>query len=334
MTWLWFVTLAIGAALLMVLWRQSRALRDERQTAERGLFTLKAAQDTLDQTREQLSHITLERDTAREALHRLEDESTTSVLALRERVRDLEWDRSSLLQERDEAKRQAASAVMRLDLLRTEVQTLATMASQHRAVMDRAHGALLHVGEGVDSAAETVRTLIPASAQIDAFVDLVTRLAKQTNLLALNAAMEASRAGAAGVGFSVVAEEIRRLAVESANAAHQISTTVHSVQRDIEAAANSMDSTRDGMADRGALARDAARALSTVLEGVSRLADHRGGESMAEHPRRLGGERVEGAPSLAIREHEMIAEVRQHGLAVEAATELRGATLQDALDMS
>ena len=331
--WLGLVALGLGAALLAALWRQSRALREQRQAAERGQFTLKAVQDTLDHTSAQLAMITVERDSAREALQRLTDESTTSVLALRERVRDLEWDRTTLVQERDDAVRQAEVAAERLHSLRAQSQAVAATGDTHRVVMDRAHAALLLVGDGVDSAAATVRSLVPASAQIDQFVDLVTRLAKQTNLLALNASMEASRAGEAGVGFSVVAEEIRRLAVESSNAAQRISTTVQSVRRDIEAAAQAMETTRDGIADRGALARDATRGLSSLLDGLSRLADH-GGEATLHDPRRLGREGVEVAPGVPMGKHEVLPQVRQHGLSSEASTEVRGATLQDALDMS
>lgn len=328
----WLVALGIGAAFLLVIWRQSRALREQQQAAERARFTLKAVQDLLDQTREQLASMTSERDNARDTLHRLEDESTTSVLALRERVRDLEWDRTTLVQERDEALRQREAATQHLHRLRTDSLAVVGLAESHREVMDRAHVALQHVGDGVESAAATVRSLVPASAQIDQFVDLVTRLAKQTNLLALNAAMEASRAGDAGVGFSVVAEEIRRLAVESSSAAQRISATVHAVRHDIEAAALAMEATRDGIADRGALSRDASRGLSVVLEGLGRLADH--GEPSSRDPLRLGREGVEPAPRVAVGEHQPFAQVRQHGLTVEAPTELRGTTLQDALDMS
>ena len=324
--------LAAGVGVGLLVWRFNAVVRAERQATERGHFALKAAQDALDQTRDQLLDITTERDALRTALNRLEEESTTSALALRERVRDLEWDRSTLLQERDDAKRQAAAAVARRTALLDAAHALLETARGHREAMDRAHTALLNVGDGVEAAGDAVRSLGPASAQIDQFVDLVARLAKQTNLLALNAAMEASRAGDAGVGFSVVAEEIRRLAVESTNAAQRISATVQSVRRDIDAATASMDATRDGVADRGLLARDASRGLSLVLEGLGRLVNQ--GESTINEPRRVRGEGIEGAPGLLIGENQPLPQMRQHGLAVEPTSELRGATLQDALDMS
>lgn len=331
---MWFAVaaLGVGAALGVSVWRTTRAMRAHRLAAERAGFALHAAENALEQTRDEVMRVTAERDAIRDALHRLEEESTTSLLALRERIRDLEWDRTSLVQDREAATRQAQALATRLATMHTETRAVVELAAAHHGAMERAHMALLHVGDGVAAAADTVHSLVPASDQIDQFVDLVTRLAKQTNLLALNAAMEASRAGDAGVGFSVVAEEIRRLAVESTNAAQRISATVQSVRRDIDAASQAMESTRAGISDRGALSRDATRGLSAVLEGLTRLADH--GDATPQRPGGLGREGVEAAQRLAVGNDELFPQVRHHAIPVEAATELRGTTLQDALDMS
>lgn len=74
-------------------------------------------------------------------------------------------------------------------------------------------------------AAEELKT---SSAQIGEIVGLISTIAGQTNLLALNAAIEAARAGEQGRGFAVVAEEVRKLAEQSEQAAHQIKNLVGS----------------------------------------------------------------------------------------------------------
>lgn len=84
--------------------------------------------------------------------------------------------------------------------------------------------------------ANDIVTLRSSSQDIGAIIDVITSIAAQTNLLALNAAIEAARAGDAGRGFGVVAEEVRQLADQSSNAAQDIARLITGIQQQVEQA--------------------------------------------------------------------------------------------------
>ncbi|MFZ2956532.1 MAG: methyl-accepting chemotaxis protein [Candidatus Ozemobacteraceae bacterium] len=106
------------------------------------------------------------------------------------------------------------------------------------------------IKESVDVATRVILDLNSASLQIGEIVNTITAIASQTNLLALNAAIEAARAGGQGKGFSVVAEEVRKLAEESAEAAEAIGTRIEDILTKTQNAVDSMQMGR-GRVDEG-----------------------------------------------------------------------------------
>ena len=110
---------------------------------------------------------------------------------------------------------------------------LRALALENRARLDDSSRSLATLSADVEASAAAIDQLAQASEEVRTFVTLVQKLARQSKLLALNAAMEAARAGEHGHGFAVVAEEVRRLAAMSSDAAERTERVVSGVLRGI-----------------------------------------------------------------------------------------------------
>ncbi|MFJ8457588.1 methyl-accepting chemotaxis protein [Lysinibacillus xylanilyticus] len=99
---------------------------------------------------------------------------------------------------------------------------------------------MMDITERVNGLSEVVDVLGKRSNDIGQIIDSITAIAEQTNLLALNAAIEAARAGEHGKGFAVVADEVRKLAEQSAVSSNQIEVLISETQKDTQKAVESM----------------------------------------------------------------------------------------------
>ncbi|GFR39274.1 hypothetical protein PRECH8_25700 [Insulibacter thermoxylanivorax] len=124
---------------------------------------------------------------------------------------------------------------------------------------------LVLVDENTEIMKGVISKLEESSQQISKMVQLITHIAEQTNLLALNATIEAARAGEYGRGFSVVANEIRKLADESADAAKGIIQIVNNNLKETQQAVNSVIKVKEEIMISRELADKAKSALSVIM---------------------------------------------------------------------
>ncbi|MCY6369398.1 methyl-accepting chemotaxis protein [Clostridium ganghwense] len=114
-------------------------------------------------------------------------------------------------------------------------------AEKGNKVVSSAVEQMNNISEKVSDSSKVVSLLGDKSSEIGNIVSLITTISEQTNLLALNAAIEAARAGEQGKGFAVVADEVRKLAEQSAVAAGNITALVSEIQNEIVNAVKAMD---------------------------------------------------------------------------------------------
>lgn len=129
------------------------------------------------------------------------------------------------------------------------------------------------IREQIQETSKRIKRLGESSQEIGEIVQLISDITEQTNVLALNAAIQAASAGEAGRGFTVVAEEVQRLAERSAEATKHISAIVKSIQRDTQDAVEAMERSTRGVVDGTKTADEAGDALREIEQISNRLAE-------------------------------------------------------------
>jgi len=127
------------------------------------------------------------------------------------------------------------------------------------------------IGEKTENAAAVINALNGYSNEIDKIVGMISAIADQTNLLALNAAIEAARAGDAGRGFSVVAEEVRKLAEQSAQSTKDIVDLIKNIQINTEKAVSYMDENKKEVQSGQEFANSAGESFDHIFTMITEI---------------------------------------------------------------
>ncbi|MGE5423230.1 MAG: methyl-accepting chemotaxis protein, partial [Ignavibacteriales bacterium] len=122
--------------------------------------------------------------------------------------------------------------------------------------------------------AENITTLTQKSTEIGKIIEVITSIAGQTNLLALNAAIEAARAGESGRGFSVVADEIRKLADQSTTAAKDIANLITGMQNEIGRETAAIREIDESLQEQTSAINDTVQSITTITGSVGSMAKY------------------------------------------------------------
>lgn len=150
-------------------------------------------------------------------------------------------------------------------------RSLQAASQGSKAVQNTIQG-MNSIREQIQETSKRIKRLGESSQEISEIVDLISDITEQTNILALNAAIQAASAGEAGRGFTVVAEEVQRLAERSSEATKQIGAIVKTIQTDTNSAVAAMEKSTEGVVEGAQLSDAAGRALAEIENVTNSLA--------------------------------------------------------------
>ena len=149
--------------------------------------------------------------------------------------------------------------------------SLAAAEKGQQAVQNAISG-MNDIRDQIQETAKRIKRLGESSQEIGEIVELISDITEQTNVLALNAAIQAASAGEAGRGFTVVAEEVQRLAERSGEATKQIGAIVKTIQTDTQDAVSAMEKSTQGVVEGAKLSDNAGQALAEIGDVSRKLA--------------------------------------------------------------
>jgi twitching motility protein PilJ len=257
-------------------------LMNELQTVAEGDLTQEATvteditgaiADSVNYTVEELRSLvgSVQSTAARVALTTAEVDATSTELlaASNEQLHEIRETGKSVV---DMAGRITDVSLQAQESARVARQSLQAAETGFSAVQN-AIGGMNAIRDQIQETSKRIKRLGESSQEIGEITELISDITEQTNVLALNAAIQAASAGEAGRGFSVVAEEVQRLAERSADATRQIAALVKAIQTDTQDAIGAMERSTQGVVEGAKLSDNAGTALTEIDRVSRRVAD-------------------------------------------------------------
>ncbi len=198
-----------------------------------------------------------------------EQTSARLLVAATGQSRDIQQTSEAVLSLAGEMNQVSAGAAESADVARA---SLAAAERGQQAVANSITG-MNEIREQIQETSKRIKRLGESSQEIGEIIELISDITEQTNVLALNAAIQAASAGEAGRGFTVVAEEVQRLAERSAEATKQIGALVRTIQTDTQDAVVAMEKSTQGVVEGARLSDAAGQALSNIGRVSRQLAE-------------------------------------------------------------
>jgi len=224
---------------------------------------------TIEELRSIVGRINRTADQVNEASTRAQVTSTSLQAASEQQSREIRDTGEAVLRMARQINEVSTRAAESVKVAR---QSLGASEEGSRAV-DNAIAGMNGIRDQIQDTAKRIKRLGESSQEIGEIVELISDITEQTNVLALNAAIQAASAGEAGRGFTVVAEEVQRLAERSAEATRQISALIRGIQTDTQDAVAAMERSTQGVVEGARLSDEAGRALGEIGRVSTLLAE-------------------------------------------------------------